>query len=64
MKKKTVEVTICAPLGRHWLHGELTQCTEYQEGILDEEIVSRKLVWWSILQGVSLAFLRILSITV
>ena len=46
MKKIPIRVTICAPFGRHRLHSELAQCTEYQEGILDEEIISRELVWW------------------
>ena len=39
-----IRVTICAPFSRHRLHSELTQCAEYQEGILDEKIVSCELV--------------------
>ena len=45
VKTSPNQATICAPFCRYWLHGELAQCTEYQERILDEKVVGRELVW-------------------
>lgn len=65
MKTSPIQVTICVPFCRYRFHSKLTQCAEYQEGVLDKKIVSRELVWWrNIRRGVFFAVLGILVITV